>query len=501
VNWFILFTGYVSLIAINAKRLQADRMDFFCCFQGTYSHKDIVYVPEHITGFPAKVAEFILWTPMRIFWLIFGLLVFALGFWGIKEIPVGLPLQDIVPKTSYAAGFLSVRDEYYGAYKSGIITGYSFGKFTQLDYSDKHLQQTFLKMELEMDTITGSDPFYPLYITSMWDNLLVWFNTQLQLNATLNGVPIWDYADMNSLNEAPTLNLFYTASNGSLYTPFCSASPCYWINATRFDELLNIWLYSSAGVRYLEQVSLDVTTNPPHLYSTRIVFVQAGLYTDQLIVDFIVQSRRVTDSQPVPMYPSGFLYDLYEQYVNVNKYLAQQMGYLCITVACGSFLFLLHPGATLILLAVVAIITAEVYGYQYFFDLKMNGVCVVNLVFSIGNSVECTAHVIRMFMTLPGTRMERSQVSLARMLYPLIFSALSNFLGVLPLLFAKFPYFVLYFFYQFCLIQILGLFNGLIILPIILSFIGPPTLSGFVVKDATATVELPALEEGEEETN
>lgn len=46
-------------------------------------------------------------------------------------------------------------------------------------------------------------------------------------------------------------------------------------------------------------------------------------------------------------------------------------------------------------------------------------------------------------------------------------------LGVACLAFAKFPYYQLYFFRLYMLIVVLGLVNGLILLPVVLSLIGP----------------------------
>ena len=42
----------------------------------------------------------------------------------------------------------------------------------------------------------------------------------------------------------------------------------------------------------------------------------------------IVDSRQVTDAAGIPVFPEGFAYNFYEQYVNVRKHLMMDMGYV-----------------------------------------------------------------------------------------------------------------------------------------------------------------------------
>jgi len=525
INWIILFTAFVSLIAINAKRIEADRIDVFCCFKAKSSHKELSVIPDHVGSIPQKIAETVMWMPMRVFLLCFAIVVFGVAMWGAKSLELGLPLSDIVPRDTYAYGFLHVRDQYYGGFKSGVVVGMVGGKYTQLDYTDPQIHTYILEMEAQMSHASGNDPYTPMYATSAMSKFLVWFNTQLRppldtdpssalgtllarLQSNNQTAPL--VANANTTTDAfadsstfPANLLFHTSASGKLWQDFCdSPIPCHWVKPTFFNMILDTWLSSSDGIFYLDQFSRTEQLTPdtiPSVTALRLVFLQSTVYSDQDAVNNIRATRHVTDHAKIPCYPAGFVFDLYEQYVNVEKYLGEQLGYAAIGVVLISWIFLLHPGAVLILGLVVAVITSEIYGFLYFFSLKLNGVCVINLVFSVASSVEFCVHIVRLFMVTPGTRSERATSALARMIYPMLFSATATFLGNLPLLFARFPYFVLYFFDQIILILILGVFNGLVTLPILLSFIGPPTLGGFSVKDAATNVELPQLEEGEEE--
>jgi len=105
----------------------------------------------------------------------------------------------------------------------------------------------------------------------------------------------------------------------------------------------------------------------------------------------------------------------------------------------------------------------------------------------VGVSVEFCAHIMRFFMVFTGARHDRANQALRLMAYPIINGCITTFIGVFPMAFAKFPYFTLYFFYQYIIILVAGVFNGVFFLPVFLSWFGPPTLSP--VQDKTVATE------------
>jgi hypothetical protein len=50
--------------------------------------------------------------------------------------------------------------------------------------------------------------------------------------------------------------------------------------------------------------------------------------------------------------------------------------------------------------------------------------------------------------------------------------AVTTFLGILPIAFSYYKYFVMYFFIQYVLILVVCLFQGVVVLPVVLSLIG-----------------------------
>jgi Niemann-Pick C1 protein len=108
------------------------------------------------------------------------------------------------------------------------------------------------------------------------------------------------------------------------------------------------------------------------------------------------------------------------------------------------------------------------------FPVEMNAVFVVNLVTSLGFGVEFCNHVGMNFMRQFGSRETRSRKALSEMgSSVLVGIASTKFIGVIVLAFAPSNIFKLYYFRMYLFIIVMGLFNGLMFLPVILRWIGP----------------------------
>jgi patched 1 len=60
------------------------------------------------------------------------------------------------------------------------------------------------------------------------------------------------------------------------------------------------------------------------------------------------------------------------------------------------------------------------------------------------------------------------------MFIPVIHGGLSTLLGIIMLAFSEFDFVIKYFFVVMTALIVIGLFNGLAMLPVMLSLIGPP---------------------------
>ena len=101
----------------------------------------------------------------------------------------------------------------------------------------------------------------------------------------------------------------------------------------------------------------------------------------------------------------------------------------------------------------------------------------MNLTTCVGLSVEFTAHVCISMFSLRGTQSEKLRITLENTGSSVFIGiGLTKFIGVLVLGLAKSTLFRLYYFRMYLGIVLLGLFNGLVLLPILLYKWGPRTV-------------------------
>merc|ERR1712032_1421282 len=115
---------------------------------------------------------------------------------------------------------------------------------------------------------------------------------------------------------------------------------------------------------------------------------------------------------------------------------------------------------------------------------------------SIGLCVDYSAHVAHAFMSCTGSRKERVREALAD-IGPAVFNGgFSTFLAFILLANSKSHVFST-FFKVFFLVIVFGLFNGLLLLPVMLSLVGPAAYSqhlrGEEEKEAFVTAESTAF--------
>ena len=116
------------------------------------------------------------------------------------------------------------------------------------------------------------------------------------------------------------------------------------------------------------------------------------------------------------------------------------------------------------------------------YPIEMNAVFVVNLITSLGFGVEFCNHIGMNFLRQRGTRKERAMKAMNNMGSSVVVGiASTKLLGVMVLAFAPSTLFRLYYFRMYLFIIILGVWNGLFFLPVLLSFVGPATVSKFSI--------------------
>jgi len=143
---------------------------------------------------------------------------------------------------------------------------------------------------------------------------------------------------------------------------------------------------------------------------------------------------------------------------------------LCVFITTWMLLF--NFGASLQVLGCVVLTLVNVGGFIHFWGLTIDTVSCTNIIISIGLCVDYSAHIAHAFMSTHGTRDERVKKALAD-IGPAVFNGgFSTFLAFVLLANSRSHVFAT-FFKVFFLVVLFGLYNGLLVLPVALSFFGP----------------------------
>lgn len=168
-----------------------------------------------------------------------------------------------------------------------------------------------------------------------------------------------------------------------------------------------------------------------------------------------------------------FFYLFMEGFAVIQTETLRNVGAAAGAVLIVSLVLLADVWAAALVFALIVVIDVDLLGLLYFAGLEYNSVTAVNIVLSIGLSVDYSMHVAHSFLVEQGSRDERAKGALAHIGRSVFNGGLTTFLAVVPLA-ASESYVFKVFFTCFSLTIGLGLFHGLIFLPVLLSLVGPP---------------------------
>merc|ERR1711871_103855 len=157
----------------------------------------------------------------------------------------------------------------------------------------------------------------------------------------------------------------------------------------------------------------------------------------------------------------------YETVYNIS--LALAMVFLCCLV------FLESTTMAVLCLANIALIDVCLLGFLYHAGMYLNNVTVINLLLALGLTVDYSAHIAHSYHTAPASitdRNERVRWALDHIGVSVFNGAMTTFVAILALSWAT-SYVFQNYFRCFLLIISLGVYFGMVVLPTVLSVIGP----------------------------
>ncbi|CAI5442115.1 unnamed protein product [Caenorhabditis angaria] len=433
----------------------------------------------------------------RAFVLGLCVVMLSISTYGLKNTTLGLELSDVLPEHTAPAQFLRARDKYFSFYPMfAVLQG------PNINYAEQQIQIENYRKAIGASkyVIKNSmdEPSEKYWLGLMRDWLISIQEGFDQEMATGEAFDL-ETGEIIGKNVSEDARIAHAliCSKGNVFE--CKGrigtvrlvDKSGVIHQDAFYNYLTAWFNVDHMMYYVSQASFfptppkwslkkNSTDNfvPPAqpLAYSQIPFYLTGLTDTPVIVEMIKDIRgvceRFTDNG-LPNFPQGIAFTFWEQYLFLAGNLTWAIFIILSAVFAVITLILFSPRAAALILGVLVIITFELAGFMGLVGIKLNPVSAVTLITAVGIGVEFTVHVIVAFLTSLGDKKERTASAVDRVFVPVIHGAFSTLLGIVMLSMSEFEFVVKYFFVVMSALIASGVFNGLFLLPVILSIMGP----------------------------
>lgn len=254
------------------------------------------------------------------------------------------------------------------------------------------------------------------------------------------------------------------------------------LNATlTFNEQVELFLADPVWSEvYGEDIVVDTGTGDILTSRCNIFMDNIDFEVVSTQIDALEDQRSVTKAQPINKgrsdwafftYDSG-IYDIWEFYsVSVTELiLTTIMGIVSVTAL--TIILVPHWTAVWFILPLICLLYVDLLGVLQWAGVSINPVSYVTLVLSIGLMVDFLMHMLLRYYEASGNRVQKVKETLETMGVSIMIGGISTFLGTLPLAFSTSEIYTTVFI-AFLGLVLLGLAHGLILLPVLLSLVGP----------------------------
>mmetsp|Transcript_64421 Transcript_64421/g.114570 ORF Transcript_64421/g.114570 Transcript_64421/m.114570 type:complete len:1047 (-) Transcript_64421:166-3306(-) len=474
LGWFCTYAGtaiifcfifqltvFLPVLALNARRAEANRRDCICCCK---THPRAIDDPQgcclcctpKVCGddmlrrglkFAATQATT---PPGQAITILIFTIVAAVGLFGSTQVYKDFKLEWFIPDSSYVNEFFNINSEH-------------FASGTQFNVNMRETPDVF---EAQSNM---RDVFEYLNTTSL-------VNRDVAVNSWYEEFMEW----------AVNPDLAETAT--AVFNPPRSDPRAAFGDRTAFYTALHWWYRNTQGSRYRNNMKwadsdcqVDGTTQDlpagcdpteglkAHRFSAEYTLASTDLGTNRY--DTMTASREAIAEKYPGAFPFSrdFLY--WEEVGIIDHELVRNL------LVCGAVIIVIVaalvpvPRIAVWVIFCIILSVVETLGYMYFWGVTISGVSTIYILICVGLAVDYAAHIAHMFKESSGSSRERAIAAVER-IGPCTFNAVfSTFLAVIVVGFSD-SYVFRIFFQVLFLVVILAGAHGLWLLPVILSLVG-----------------------------
>jgi Niemann-Pick C1 protein len=489
INAVLQVTMFVSVLALNQRRVESHRMDCFPCIRvksaGVHlgGANDTNLRPYEaaeeglLQRFIRKVyAPILLRRQMKVAIVVIFVGIFTAGVALIPEVTLGLDQRVAIPDDSYLIPYFN---DLYDYFDSGPPV---YFVTRELNVTQREHQQQLCSRftTCEQDSLSNvleaerkrSHISYIAAPTASWiDDYFLWLNPVAESCCVSRGEPCFEDRD-------PAWNItMYGMPEGDEFISYLKR----WIKAptTQDCPIGGQAAYSNALV-----IDPERNTIPASHFRTS----HTPLRSQEDFIAAFASARRIADgvseSAGISVFPYSIFYIFFDQYSTIVSLTATLLGSALAIIFAISSLLLGSVRTGAVVTVTVIMIVIDIVGTMAVFKVSLNAVSLVNLVICIGIGVEFCAHIARAFMFPSRAVMERASPTLrgrdARAWSALVnvggsvFSGITitKLLGVFVLAFTRSKIFEIYYFRIWLALVVFAATHALIFLPVALSLLG-----------------------------
>lgn len=476
IDFLLQISCFVSLLGLDAKRQEGNRLDILCCATLPEGQETITY--SFLFRFFKKVfAPFILteWVRVIIVAVFVGMLSFSIAV--VNKVEIGLDQKLSMPDDSYVLEYFKNMSEYlhtgapvYFVVEEGLNYSSPEGQNSVCGgvgcNNNSLVQQVYTASLISSYSTIASTP------SSWLDDYFDWVKPQSTCCRYYNNTGTFCNASVVNSSCVSCRPMTPSGKQRPEGEDFMHFLPMFLSDNPNFK--------CGKGGHAAYATAVDLYPNNTGVGATYFMTYHTILKESPDYIEALKMARiladNITQSIDHKVIAYSVFYVFYEQYLTIVHDTALN---LCASLAAifvvTTVLLGFELWAGVLVSCTIAMILVNMFGVMWLWGISLNAVSLVNLVMSCGISVEFCSHIVRAFtISVKKNRVERAEEALAHM-GSSVFSGitLTKFGGILILALSKSQIFQVFYFRMYLAIVLLGAAHGLIFLPVLLSYIGP----------------------------